>query len=496
MPNAKPNSLLNGNKLSSQFFDIEIIQVKQEDKIWDDRDSHANGDVAFWEVKPSPGFYSLGHVATNFYTIDPLEGQNAPTAITLRPKDNFKDLLVAPIGYEEIWNDRGTKSSYGNCNIWRMICPDGYVSLGSVVTSNRQKPKADNFRCIKKSAIITNSKENENVSLVTAAVFLDYAPKDETIPKALWIDKGTGAQKFASIWQVGVASNPANRNQAYLSAGTFVADNNTKYALPKNTPYALALNFPENDISESIKIEKFKLKAAAMPTDEELRAFQVVQEYYVPSFAIKDSYYSSQLEQFLSSPTYTIKRRTQYVAIDGFSPSHTETKEYNVTIGRSTESNYNHEVGVTLGFSVEVGGEAGLPVASTSVKITFSAELSYSQSWGGSTEESHEESFTYPQTVQGGCYGVLFQAKSSYTIYRQDGTAVGATVEVKTNDFYTDEWQPAGLLPDKEESSVKEHSPNTIVFTIDAPPGKTIIFEGKLEIRDGQLISLPTVSSI
>lgn len=490
------NSLLDGNGLSSEFFYIAMKEVDPKTgKIWDDRGTNANRSVAFWKVDPSPGYYALGHFATDFHNIEPDQGRNAPVAITLKPKPGYEYLLAEPTGFDKMWDDADSGGTYGGCYIWRMKCPDGYVALGDIVTSG-EPPSAGSVRCIKQNVV---KEMGETVSLVTNAGYMNFANDGETDLKAFWDDKGSGANKDAAIWLMKATGRPFERNQVYLVAGTFKA---SKYhnIFPSAEAYALLLSFPENDIMEKAEMQnkKIRLTSARLPTKEEMRASEVTNEYFVPFFAVQDDRYKNQLQQFKVSPTYKIVRTTRYEAIDSYEPINTETKEFSVTVGKSTETNYNNEVGITLGVSVEIGGEAGIAVGKTSMKVTASVEASYSHSWGGSTSEYEEKSFMYPQTVTGGCFGVLFQAKNTYTIYRQDGTVIGSPVAVNINEFYTDEWRPEGILPESAstDSPAKTTSPNTIIFTIEAPPGKTIILEGRLEIRDGQLISAPTVISV
>lgn len=495
------NTLMDQNNgLSSDFFYIQIKEVNpQNGKIWDDRDTGADRDIAFWKVDPSPGFYALGHLATDFREIEPEKGRAAPVTITLAPKPGYEDLLREPIGFDKIWDDAGTGGSYGGCYIWRMKCPDGYVALGDIVTSD-ENPSAGSVRCIKQTAL---NGQKEAVSLTAGANYLNLAPTGETNPKGYWDDNGSGADKDVAIWLMKSNARPA-RNQVYLVAGTFKA---SRYhdIMPADTVYALALNFPEKDILENIEMgdKKVKLKGPQLPTIEEMKASEVTQEYYVPFFAVEDPNYKSQLEQFRASPTYKIRRVTRYEAIDSYEPINTETKQYSVTIGRSTETNYNNEVGVTLGLSIEASStvsSGALPGGEAELSITASIETSYSHSWGGATSEYEEKNYMYPQTVTGGSFGALFQAKSTYTIYRQDGTPLGSPVKVNTNQFYTDEWRPKSATPidaaSPESTSKTSISSNTITFTIEAPLGKTIILEGRLEIRDGQLTSTPTIISI
>lgn len=496
------NNLFGNNGLSSEFFYIEMKKVNpQNGKIWDDHGTGSNQDVAFWKADPSSGFYSLGHYVTLFHDIDPNRGQNAPIAITLKPKPGYEYLLAEPVRFEKIWDDAGSGGDGGDCHVWRMICPEGYVALGNIVSQNNP-PDIGAVRCIKKTVVNTSG---ETVALVAKADYINLADKGANEPQPFWNDNGSGADKDVSVWLMKASGSASAKNQVYLSTGNFKA-NQFHNIQPAEDAYVLVLNFPENDILERVEMsdKKIKLKGNKLPTEEEMRASEVVQEYFVPFFAVQDPDYKNQLDQFLASPYYKIRRITRYDVIDSYEPKNTETKQFSVMIGKSEESNYNNEIGVTLGLSIEAGGKAGVPlVAEGEVKVTASIEASYSHSWGGATSKYEERTFMYPQTVTGGCFGALFQAKSTYTIYRKDGTPIGAPVQVNTNEFYTDEWQPASITPPPAtpttaaaENTVKTVSSNTITFTIEAPAGKIIILEGRLEIRDGQLTSMPSIISI
>lgn len=495
------NNLFDGNNgLSSEFFFIEMKEVSQNGKIWDDSGTGANANISFWKAEPSPGFYTLGHFVRDFYEIDPEKGRKAPVAITLKPKPGYENLLAEPIGFEKVWDDAGSGGTYGDCNIWRIKCPDGYVALGDIVTNNNS-PNAGSVRCIKKTAV---NNKGETVALVANAGYLNRAKEGDSTPKAFWTDSGSGSDKDVSIWLMKATGSAVTRNQVYIVPGTFRASRFHDIQ-PAETAHALVLNFPENDIMENAEMSsrKIKLKGNEVPTEEEMKASEISQEYNVPFFAVQDPNYDNQLDQFMASSFYKIRRITRYEVIDSYEPINTETKQFSVMIGKNEEANYNNEVGVTLGLSITAGGKAGVPlVAEGEVSVTASIEASYSHSWGGATSKYEERTFTYPQTVTGGCFGVLFQAKSTYTIYRKDGTPIGAPVKVNINEFYTDEWRPASITPPAtatpaaEGNTVKTFSSNTITFTIEAPMGKTIILEGRLEIRDGQLTSMPSVITI
>lgn len=362
------NTLLDNGKLSSEFFNIQILEVNPKtDKIWEDRGTGGtDGNIAFWEVKPPEGFYTLGHLVTDFFDIDPEKKRYAPITIALSPKSAYADqnLLKEPSGFEEIWNDKKTGATYGDCHIWRMVCPEGYAALGDIVTKSSKQPQPGAVRCIKKTAVNALKK---TVSLVASADYLNLAHESTAAPKALWTDKGSGSTfGDCSIWLMKMKAQAIARNQACLVAGTFRASRYHTIQPPSEDAHALLLNFPEEDIMEQIDMrsKKIKLKGPQLPTEEELKASEIVKEYYVPFFAVQDPNYKNQLEQFIASPTYKIRRTIRYEAIDSYEPINTETKEFSVMIGKNEESNYSNQVGITLGLSVTVGVSAGISAES------------------------------------------------------------------------------------------------------------------------------------
>lgn len=475
-------SLIEGDHLLSEFFRIELKGADPKtDLIWDTGETKAHSPAAFWRVTPSPGFFTLGHLVTTQRDSD---GWIAPHAFTLAPKPGHEDLLAAPTGVEQVWDDAGTGTSRW-LHIWRVKAPPGYVALGDIITGGGEPDLAD-VRCVKQSTVNAAGKV---VNLLAGATFTDFAGAGDKTPVAFWNDSGSRAKRDVSVWLMQVAGRPGV-DEVHLVPGTFLTSKRHDET-PKAKPYALVLAFPQPDILETPEMEdkKVRLTQRRLPTAAELQQTRVIDEYELPFFAVRDPNYRTQLEQFEASPVYRVERTTQYEAIDSFAPVNTETKEYSVTVGTSTEHNYSNAVGVALGLSVEIGGEAGIAVASTSMKVTASVEVSYSHTWGGATSKSEERAYSYPQTVTGGSFGALFQARSSYAIYRKDGTRVGAPVEVKVNELYTDEWPHPSIHLDPETRP----SSNLITFTIEAPPGKIVILEGRLEIRDGQVTRLPAV---
>ncbi|MBK6996658.1 MAG: hypothetical protein IPH31_17645 [Lewinellaceae bacterium] len=72
-----------------------------------------------------------------------------------------------------MWDDAGSGGTYGDCNIWRMKCPEGYVALGDIVTSD-DPANAGSVRCIKKTAV---NALGATVALVSCCGLFKSRPK-------------------------------------------------------------------------------------------------------------------------------------------------------------------------------------------------------------------------------------------------------------------------------------------------------------------------------
>lgn len=460
--------LLVDGKLNSELFYVEIKQATTSELIYSSRKGSGNSKFAFWKVKNSPNFYSLGHLFTDYYEINQRQGKPYPSTITISPKSD--DLLKLPDDYELIWDDRGTKNP-DSAFVWRMIPPAGYVAMGCVVTTTKEKPTNHEVRCIKKSA-------------VQGADFNFKNTDDKVGPT--WIDKGSRATGYLAIYLSKLNSNTKpDKGKVHLVTGTFLASDDYS-SLPAENPYCLVLNFPSKDVLGLVTIDRPKLKGPYRPSEEELESFTHIEAYELPFFAVNDSYYKNQLDQFLESPIYKLKRITSYKVIDSYQPINKETKTFTITSGLSDESNHSTTVGGSIGVTVGAEIEAGVPlVANGKIKTEVTVEAHIDHSWGGATTEYKETSHSFPQTIDAGCFGVLFQMKSCYELYRKNDTKVSGQVEIAHDDYYATQWKP--------ENAVEESSDKTITFKIKAPKGKIIILEGKLEIRDGEVTSLPNI---
>lgn len=125
-------------------------------------------------------FYSVGDLAERSHLSHPIG-----TTFLVREKDfstNCVQLLKAPIGFEEIWNDKKSRGKFSDCSIWRPIPPTTeYVPLGYVVTPvHGGQPELDVCMCVHKSVCEKAQIYQKDVlwsSKNTSATFGNVSPK-------------------------------------------------------------------------------------------------------------------------------------------------------------------------------------------------------------------------------------------------------------------------------------------------------------------------------
>ena len=84
------------------------------------------------------GFFPLGDVA--------LEGYSQPSSASILVTDISGDALKPPVGFTEVWNDRGSKGDMA-VRIMSMKPPSGYICLGHVaVIGYNNEPNKNSYR--------------------------------------------------------------------------------------------------------------------------------------------------------------------------------------------------------------------------------------------------------------------------------------------------------------------------------------------------------------
>ena len=91
-------------------------------------------------------------------------------------------LISHPLGYELMWNDKGSSGDMDG-SFWQVTPKQGYVALGDVVTNNYSQPStlfSAKFACIDERLVVRGTLDSN----------------------VLWTDKGSGADRNGSVWQV------------------------------------------------------------------------------------------------------------------------------------------------------------------------------------------------------------------------------------------------------------------------------------------------------
>jgi len=143
---------------------------------WTDKDSGADLDGYFFIPSVKDKFFMIGGFGTqsrktSLCVITVSEPQNNP--------ENTPTLLVAPIDWKLIWNDKGSGARKDG-SMWEAIPPDSnYKCLGSIPQKGYKKPVLSNYRCVHVSLtkkIISNS--------------------------VVWSDKGSNADKKVTMFRL------------------------------------------------------------------------------------------------------------------------------------------------------------------------------------------------------------------------------------------------------------------------------------------------------
>lgn len=154
-------------------------QCSNFEKVWDDGGTGAKGgDLSVWRVVPPQGWHSLGCYAEPRKLSKP---QRAHTLIVKEIDESVAiRLLTRPLGYDKVWDDRGTGAKFGDLAFWRPIAPLGYAALGDVATNGwNVVPSLDAIVCVHESILAKGKWPNQQ----------------------LWWDKGTGGKYGrCSVW--------------------------------------------------------------------------------------------------------------------------------------------------------------------------------------------------------------------------------------------------------------------------------------------------------
>lgn len=136
-----------GNGFGSGIIDLGGLQVRQIttfNKVWATaQGGPGNLGATFYEPSPIPqGFFMLGSYSQS--NNKPLYGSVLVAKDATSAESGSAKILEKPTDYTLVWNNQG-----GNGYIWLPTPPQGYKSVGHVVTTSAEKPSVDKIRCVR-----------------------------------------------------------------------------------------------------------------------------------------------------------------------------------------------------------------------------------------------------------------------------------------------------------------------------------------------------------
>ena len=155
--------------LDSDKVALTLYEITDTERIWKDSGSGADKDISSYRAIEPVDYFSLGDIGV------PTHSKPSFSILAKAKKD---DVLAAPTGYRQRWNDKGSGADK-DVALYEPICSAGYIALGQVTISSRcSQPSGDDIRCVNSTYTVKGSW------------------------KFLWDDSGSDADKDVSVWRV------------------------------------------------------------------------------------------------------------------------------------------------------------------------------------------------------------------------------------------------------------------------------------------------------
>jgi hypothetical protein len=389
-----------------RYNDLEINFTTSFAWKWDDRGSGGRNDGAYWHPQTADGYYPVGDLGQAGYG-DP-NGHRA-IAVVRDTAGASGTALRPPTGFERIWTDRGS-GAHEDGSMWRPIPPPGYVALGLVCNRGYDEPSTDIVRCVRTNLVVPARAGG-----------------------LIWDDTGTGVHDDFGSW--GIDAPDAPPGHVYLAPGTFIGA--LGHTAPTRDPnaYAFRLDLVETAPAEPTPPEP-SLHGFVHPAPFEHNT--VTYSTFLPWFTVSDPNLS-QLQQLASSPVYRIDRVDRYKLVGFGHNKSDESQTFTFTWG--TGANGSEEKSFSSTTGIELGGEWGSEAVGFKGTIRLKQEFTYttssSRGWETTTEEGMETH------VPPGAAVAAYIIKSTYSLFRQDGTQVAQDVAYDTpNSLYWTQYPP------------------------------------------------------
>ncbi len=394
--------------------------------------------VGFWRPVPAAGFYSLGDFIFSGYgdVLGYGDANNNGFVATVKASQTGKTSTAAlppiapPTGYEQAghlqlmladvpapgassvadsWpgltasgvpiNSAGDLIE-GGYWFWRPIPPDGYVSLGLVIsdpgleTGAPAAPATDLVMCVRSDLVIP-------APISPTIVFSGHS--DDNQP--------------ARLWTTLPAQAPAGL--LYFNPGTFIGWNSESLSPPPSdkSAYSLILKVSEQPQQQQTTPPAPVLAGPWRPEDP---AESVGYRVTLPWFAVTDPGMSSRFDQLVKSPNYHLDRVDTYTCV-GFGNNATSApQQQGVQWSAGTDGEQSKTFSETTGIEFDAGSQE----AGVSVKLTQTFTYTTESSSGWSQSQSVSEQTTVPPSTA----IAVFVITSVYTLSRADGSLVTSGV--------------------------------------------------------------------
>ncbi|XVE77987.1 hypothetical protein DITRI_Ditri13aG0108000 [Diplodiscus trichospermus] len=165
--------------------ELEVVKISTFKFIWSSNlKDKKKGVIVYKPVGIPDGFYSLGHYCQS--DDKPLRGfvlvaRGVPSESEAADFSTCvaSPALREPLDYSLVWSsDDGSEESLEGCGFfWLPQPPEGYKSMGYLVTNSAKKPKLDKVRCVR--ADLTDRCENYKV-------ILDSSTRVSEFPFQVW----------------------------------------------------------------------------------------------------------------------------------------------------------------------------------------------------------------------------------------------------------------------------------------------------------------------
>jgi Vacuolar protein sorting-associated protein 62 len=155
--------------------ELEVAMVTELESIWSCSSSKKGIENAtFYKPKEVPeGFYCLGHYGQP--NNQPLHGFLLVAREMTNSVESAFPALQKPVDYRLIWSSFSWKGDefVEECGyFWLPIAPEGYRSLGFVVTNGSTKPSLDSVRCVRSD--LTDTCETHDLIADMEPIFPDF----------------------------------------------------------------------------------------------------------------------------------------------------------------------------------------------------------------------------------------------------------------------------------------------------------------------------------